>query len=950
MHLGAEVSGRFAARCPGAEGVVASGHVVLAIAPGAVEAAAGDEERFAGEIVVSLDAAVGDNEVHVVGQAVGEEHAGRRVACGDGDVAVGVERVWIGHAHGGVGRVEALACDGDGVGLEGQGDISGELAGDEILVGAAEEQERVAPDVEIGDLGVEEEAGRDVLPGRPVVARLLGAEPAKAAHAGVAGHGADDDGEGGVPHVVEGAFAPRRLGDLRRRVVGGAEQDAAAEEAVEATVLAIPDHADGLLAIEERLAGRQAQLEDVVGVEADGVAVGDAGIGLDEGEGVAAALDGDPVVRRVAKPGGAHPHAARHGVPLVGEEPADKLVLVTEAAVALAGMLPVADAVAPSLEHRDGVAGVLDLDEAVGVAVVDEDGGVEEGLGAGEAARPLVLVALAGGERGEIVLVEPDVVVPPAVDGSDGGEELGVGGADVPGASAAHRVAGEVDAVVVDGEGPLRLGDGAEDVGVADPPVAGVAAAVGLEDDEAVALGEGVVAGGDAPPAGVGRVAGVVAVEDDGHGPALGRVVAGRQTGAGELGGAVGLVDPGEADEAVGPDGRAGPHGKLAVFHQRAVDRLPVAGLRLPLAGVAAEAVEHDIAEDAEPRVEQARRLLGQPVARIEQRADLRQPVALVPRQVAEEAGAVGHALRDADLEGAVRPRLGGEADLRAPRRRRLRHDPAAGGDGLNEHRLGVLDREAEAGVRLDQEHVRRALGRLPNGRAHLAGAERRGLLRAEHAQHEAPAAPALLDLHEQTVRALRELDPHDVLVSENAAGDEMVVDERPVQPDADPVVTADGEEGLAFPLALDGGAGVGHDVVGGPAGEQLGEVDSVPGRRVLGPCGLGAVGPRVGHPGDGLDGRLTAAVGQVVGVEADAGRCVIVVLGALVGRVGELAADEPGAEEARPGPRPGHSRLLLEARGLLVLRLLDGRAAADEQGGGNEPSDGESAHGPSPA
>ena len=84
---------------------------------------------------------------------------------------------------------------------------------------------------------------------------------------------------------------------------------------------------------------------------------------------------------------------------------------------------------------------------------------------------------------------------------------------DGPGAVAAHGLAGEIDAIGIDGEAAFRLVEATHDVAVADAQVLGVAAPVRLDVDRAFAFGDGMMPRVDAPPIDVLGIARVIPMQ-----------------------------------------------------------------------------------------------------------------------------------------------------------------------------------------------------------------------------------------------------------------------------------------------------------------------------------------------------------------------------------------------------------------------------------------------------
>src|SRR5690606_33897701 len=105
----------------------------------------------------------------------------------------------------------------------------------------------------------------------------------------------------------------------------------------------------------------------------------------------------------------------------------------------------------------------------------------------------------------------------------------------------AHRLAGEVDAFLVDGEAALRFRDAAHDVAIADAEILSVAASVRLDDDCGSRVRDRVVSSIDVPPADVLGIRGIEAVQECNQRPrSLARILE-REIGATELRRAVDL-------------------------------------------------------------------------------------------------------------------------------------------------------------------------------------------------------------------------------------------------------------------------------------------------------------------------------------------------------------------------------------------------------------------------
>src|SRR5690606_37149889 len=107
-----------------------------------------------------------------------------------------------------------------------------------------------------------------------------------------------------------------------------------------------------------------------------------------------------------------------------------------------------------------------------------------------------------------------DTKVPAAIHRWGCGKHVRMTGRDRPGAVPAHRLAGEVDAFLVDGEAALRFRDAAHDVAIADAEILSVAASVRLDDDCGSRVRDRVVSSIDVPPADVLGIRGIEAVQE----------------------------------------------------------------------------------------------------------------------------------------------------------------------------------------------------------------------------------------------------------------------------------------------------------------------------------------------------------------------------------------------------------------------------------------------------
>ena len=85
--------------------------------------------------------------------------------------------------------------------------------------------------------------------------------------------------------------------------------------------LVVPDHTDGSVAVKESLPGRQPHLKGVLGLEPDGVSVGDTGVSVNKREWVFALLDRHPVSVGGFQPVGPNADAPRVPVQPVPEQP-----------------------------------------------------------------------------------------------------------------------------------------------------------------------------------------------------------------------------------------------------------------------------------------------------------------------------------------------------------------------------------------------------------------------------------------------------------------------------------------------------------------------------------------------------------------------------------------------------------------------------------------------------
>ncbi len=190
---------------------------------------------------------------------------------------------------------------------------------------------------------------------------------------------------------------------------------------------------------------------------------------------------------------------------------------------------------------------------------------------------------------------------------------------------------------------------------------------------------------------------------------------------------------------------------------------------------------------------------------------------------------------------------------------------------------------------------------------------------RLEDPQRERPRPAPLLGLDEHRVLPGPELDRHPVLVEREGAGPAALVDELAVDPHADAVVAADGEERRAGRGPLHERVGVRRPRVG--RGEPQGLVDAervAPGGGLL-PAHDRAVGAlQLGvHPA--LQGRLASLARQRVAVQ----------------RLREWPRDEPGLDEPPVAPGPGQAGLVLGpgGRGRRRRRLGRRRQGRGENG-----------------
>ena len=492
--------------------------------------------------------------------------------------------------------------------------------------------------------------------------------------------------------------------------------------------------------------------------------------------------------------------------------------------------------------------------------------------------------------------------------GRDRREQVRVPGGDVPGAPAAHRVARQVDPVVVHAEETLRLGDRVQDVAVPHAQVLRVPAAVGLEvDDALVVLELGVdarVAFGCAPPAHVDRVRGVVAVKLHDERPLPAGLVARRQIGPAELRRAVHVVAVRQAHEAVGTDasGLALPlQHQLLVLHQRSVDLRP--GVAPGRAQLAAQAVLDHVDEHPEGEALGLQGVRGR--GRGGELARLGKAVALVPGQVGRVEETGGPRRAAAHLVGTVRPGVGVDRQLRAARGRGREDRLAAGANHLDRDRIGVLPFRADVG------HEREAVRpQLDERRADLGPSSQHGA-GLEHPRVERAVGESL---DQQGVLTGVHLHGHAVLVGSRGAQAVAGEHRLAVQPHADAVAAADREQGRAGLLPGHLREGVGD--VARPGAGQIAERHVVaPGllrvpadARPVGALHLLAVGR--------LSGGFATLPAQAVGPQ----------------RAGERSGDEPLPKKVTVAALPRHPQLVLQL-GLRSRRRLLAQGARNGEG-----------------
>ena len=393
--------------------------------------------------------------------------------------------------------------------------------------------------------------------------------------------------------------------------------------------------------------------------------------------------------------------------------------------------------------------------------MMDEDRGGDQLLGAGERAvgfgEPALHRPVGGGIADRRVRLDPEV--PAAEDRGDGGEQVGVARADQPGARSAHRFAGQIGAVGVDAQPPLRFLEAVEHVVLADPAILGVGPAVRLDPDDVPALGLLVMAFVDVPEADVGRVLRVEAVQVDHGRPGPGRIIVRRQVGAAELGRAVDPVDPGQADEAGRTDLRRVSRFELGRFHQGGADH---ARLETDRREVGAGTVGHQGAEH--PPVTARAVVAGRGGGAFEQAAGGGRRIALVPGQPGDQRRAERIGRADPEFVGTVGPAAGVEGDRRGAARPFALLDQApARREGGNLR--GAVPRP-EVGV--DMEPARR-LGE--EGRERL----RHRLAGREQADRQPRRTGDLLGAEQDPVGALAE--PHrqaDAVAGERGVGRDL--------------------------------------------------------------------------------------------------------------------------------------------------------------------------------
>src|ERR1017187_667292 len=170
-----------------------------------------------------------------------------------------------------------------------------DLAGDATRPGAADEEERVAGGVRVGNLRIQEHARRLALPLLPEIDGRLGLAAAHLLHGRIGRSGARDDGERRIVDLAE------RAGDggvlfAGGCLVAGRGQGQAPVIRGDGARLAVPDHPDGLGGIDDR---RERERQDVLGIDADGVRAGDLGIHHHKLPWAGGLVHADPVGRRV---------------------------------------------------------------------------------------------------------------------------------------------------------------------------------------------------------------------------------------------------------------------------------------------------------------------------------------------------------------------------------------------------------------------------------------------------------------------------------------------------------------------------------------------------------------------------------------------------------------------------------------------------------------------------
>jgi len=214
---------------------------------------------------------------------------------------------------------------------------------------------------------------------------------AQGRHFRILGDGADHDGEGRDGEIGRRSRQAAVLVEGRGLVRSGRQSQF---PILQTHFLrgAIPDDPDGLGRIHQGCGGGQRDIEDILGVQANHVAIDNLSVHRHEGQRAGRLQHVRPVGRSVAQLRGTDSHVARIRVAPALQEPLDAhvAVLTLQGLVDASWELMVADVVAPALQQAHGPSGIIHIYGLIGIAVVNENGDVEQPFGQGPGALLLV--------------------------------------------------------------------------------------------------------------------------------------------------------------------------------------------------------------------------------------------------------------------------------------------------------------------------------------------------------------------------------------------------------------------------------------------------------------------------------------------------------------------------------------------------------------------------------